>query len=260
MAQQARALPKSTYYSGQGQVLFGERDPVTGRPIRTYAVGNAPALEIAVSTTQTDHKESMSGQRATDFSLITEKSATFTLTLESFDLRNLAMSFYGETVNIAAGTVTGETHAVDTSVPGYVVVLANNQVKDVVVKDGATTVPASSYVVDPDFGTVQFDPTVTPAIKKDLTFAYSYGSSVRLDALTQVAPPERFVRFHGINTVDDNLYLVEIPRAAFQPLASLPLINDEVAQVELTANILPDSLIVDGGSRYYRQTVMQSTI
>lgn len=261
MALEVRNVPVSKYYSGQGQVLIGERDAKTGRPFNVYQVGNAPALEIAVQTTQVDHKESMSGQRATDKTIITEKSATLTLTLESFDLRNLAMSFYGETVDVAAGSVTGEKHVV--SATGSIVILGNNQVKDVVVTQGSgagTTVPVAAYVVDPDFGTLQFDPTYTPAITGEITVAYSYGKSSRLDALTQVAPPERFIRFQGINTVDDTLVLVEIPRAAFQPLASLPLINDEIAQVELTATILPDNLIVDGGSKYYRQTTLESTI
>lgn len=252
-----RPLPQSKYYSGQGQLLIGKRDPLSGRPYDVYQVGNAPAVEIQVTTTQVDHKESMSGQRATDFTLLTEKSATMNLTLESLDLNNLAMSFYGDISDVAAGDVVGEVLRNVTSADGTILVLRHNQVSEVELRtSGAspTVIPPEAYFLDAEFGTIKFDPTYAPAVTGDVTVDYSHGASSRLDALTQVQPPERFIRFQGINTIDDSLVLVEVPRAQFQPLQSLPLITEEVAQVQLTATILPDSFIVDGGSQYYRQT------
>lgn len=257
----ARTLPKSLYFSGQGQVIFAERDASTGRPLNAYAIGNAPTLEIAISTTQVDHKESMSGQRATDLTLVTEKSATFNLTIESLSLKNLAMSLYGNLVDSAEGTVTAET-LFNPADGGGLLILAHSQVSDVVLKTTGTTpttVPEAAYTLDADFGTIQLDPTYTPAITGDLTVAYTYAAAQRLDALTQVQPPERYVRFQGINTVDDSLVLVEIPRAQFQPLQTLPLINEEVAQVQMTATLLPDSFLTDGGSQYYRQTLISAS-
>jgi hypothetical protein len=253
-----RTLPESVYYSGQGKIVFAERDPTTGRPINAYEIGNAPALEIAISTTQTDHKESMSGQRSTDKTLITEKSATFNITIESLDPKNLAAAFFGELNTVAAGTVTAEP--IGSASAGGLLILRHSQVSDVVVHTvGATpaVVPPAAYFLDPDFGTIKLDPTYTPAVTGQLTADYSYLTAQRLDALTQVTPPERYVRFEGINTIDETLVLVEIPRAQFQPLQSLPLINDEIAQVQMTATILPDSFLNDGGSRYYRQTTIK---
>lgn len=256
----SRSLPQSLYYSGQGQVIFGERDATTGRPISAFAIGNAPALEIQISTTQVDHKESQSGQRATDLTLVTEKSATFNLTIESLNLKNLAAAFYGDVTSEAAGDVTAEPLRRVASDTGLLI-LMHAQVSDVVLHTTDATpavVPTSAYFLDSDFGTLQLDLTAQVGGKAlstytNFTVDYSYEAAERLDALTVVAPPERYVRFQGINTVDDQLCLVTIPRAQFQPLQSLPLINDEVAQVEMTATILPDSLITDGGSRYYRQ-------
>jgi hypothetical protein len=255
-----RTLPKSIYYSGQGKIIFGERDPLTGRPINAYEIGNAPAMELQISTTQVDHKESMSGQRATDVTLVTEKSATLNVTIESLDPRNLAAAFYGKVTDSLAGTVTAEQHTVTSSANGGLLILNHSQVEDVILTAAGTAVPAAAYFLDPEFGTLQWDPTYTPVITGAVSASYGYGAAQRLDALTVVAPPERYVRFHGINTIDDSLVLVEIPRAQFQPLQSLPLINDEIAQVQMTATILPDPFLNDGGSRYYRQTTLRSDV
>ena len=220
-------------------------------------MGNAPALEIAVQTTQVDHKESMSGQRSTDFTLLTEKSATVNITFESLDIKNLAMSFYGSIVEVAAGDVVAEELINTTSADGGLLLLAHNQIEDLVLTTTGgtpTTISADAYTLDPEFGTIQWDPTFTPAITGNVSAAYSYGASERLDGLTAVQPPERAMRFQGINTIDDSLYLVEIPRVQFQPLQSFPLITEEVAQVQVTATILPDNTLNDGGSRFYRQT------
>lgn len=252
-----RQIPKSEYYSGQGQIIIAERDPITGKPFNAYPIGNAPALEITVQTTQVDHKESMSGQRATDFTLLTEKSASFNVTIESLMAKNLAMSFYGNMTEVAAGTVAAEVLPNESSANGGVMILAHNQVSNVALTTvGAdpTPIPADAYILDAEFGTFQWDPTFTPPIEGDVSASYEYEASDRLDALTSVQPPERYVRFHGINTIDDSLVLVEIPRAQFQPLQSFGLITEEVAQVQMTATILPDNLLNDGGSRYYRQT------
>ena len=263
MAATVRTIPKSEYYSGQGQLIIAERNPLTGRPFNAYPVGNAPALEITVQTTQVDHKESMSGQRATDFTLLTEKSASMNITIESLIPKNLAMSFYGKMTDVAAGSVTSEELANETSANGGMMILAHNQVSDVVLTTTGgtpTPVPTDAYIVDPEFGTIQWDPTFEPAITGNVTAAYSFEASERLDALTSVQPPERYVRFHGINTIDDSLVLVEIPRAQFQPLQSFQLITEEVAQVQMTATLLPDSFLNDGGSRYYRQTKITPTV
>lgn len=258
MAATIRTIPKSEYYSGQGQAIIAERNPLTGRPFNAYPMGNAPAMEITVQTTQVDHKESMSGARATDFTLLTEKSATLNITIESLIPKNLAMSFYGKMTDVAAGTVTAEVLANETSANGGMLLLAHNQVADVVLTSNAggtpATVPAAAYMLDAEFGMIQWDPSFTPAITGPVSAAYSHEASERMDALTSLQPPERYLRFHGINTIDDSLVLVEIPRAQFQPLQSLALITEEVAQVQMTATILPDAFLNDGGSRYYRQT------
>jgi len=253
-----RPVPESYYYSGQGRLLIGERDPNTGRPLRMYAVGNVSALEIQVAVTTVQHKESMSGDRATDLTLVTEKTPTCNITFESLSLKNLVTAFWGTETAEAAGTVTGETLVLTR---GAVVPLANPGVSDLELSlsGGGTLAEEGNYDIDPAFGTiyVKADAADIPAGEEGVTVtaAYSFADHSRLDALTQVAPPERFLRFEGLNTINGDAVLVEIPRASFQPLQSLPLINEEVAQAEVTVDILLDPFITSG-SKYYRQRIV----
>lgn len=258
-----RVIPQSHYYSGQGRLIIGERDPKTGRPINLREVGNCTALELTVQTTKSDHKESMSGERAIDLTLVTEKSATFKFTCESVSLENLALGLWGSIQSSEAATVVDQEHKVG---PGALIALPHQMVTTVTIMDKAAVpvaVPAGMYSVDPEFGTIRFsNDYVATGVGVDLgvvSISYEAEADIKtLHGLTEVMPPERFVRFEGINTVDGDLVLVEIPRSSFEPLASLPLINDELASFEVTGTALRDNLIVTDGSKYYRQTYLKS--
>jgi len=259
-----RKTPQSHYFSGQGRLIIGERDPATGKAFNLREVGNCTALELTVQTTKTDHKESMSGERAIDLTLVTEKSATFTVTCESISLENLVIGLWGKILTSTATTVTDEPHVAEG--PGAYIALAHQNVSTVVVSTVETTpvvVDADWYEVDPEFGTLRFNDLYvaagTGADKGKITVDYAGAAGVKtIHGLTEVMPPERFVRFEGINTVDGDLVLVEFPRASFEPLASLPFINEELASFEMTGTILRDNLITGDGSRYFRQTYIES--
>lgn len=262
-----RTTPQSHYFSGQGRLIIGERDPKTGRSFNLREVGNCTALELTVQTTKTDHKESMSGERAIDLTLVTEKSATFKVTCESISLENLVLGLWGKIIESEASTVTDEPHIA--AGPGALVALFHQDVTAVVVSSTdavPVVIPASAYAVDPEFGTIRFNDTyvapaaVAPSLEAGhITVAYTGAAGVKtVHGLTEVMPPERFVRFEGINTVDGDLVLVEFPRASFEPLASLPFINEELAAFDMTGTILRDNLIVGDGSKYFRQTYIES--
>ena len=250
-----RPVPRSAYYSGQGRLIIGERDPLTGKPLNLYQVGNCTALEITIATTETDHKESMSGERAIDFTVVSEKNATFSITCESLSLKNLSLGFWGETDEEAAGTAADIPVAM---APGAYIALPHQNIDpdSFELLDAADApVSAALYDFDHEFGVIRFTDTATVVAA---TSNYDYNGVSRLDALTQVAAPERFVRFEGINTINGELVLVEIPRAQFSPLQNLPLINEEVASFTMEGKILQDQLAVGAGDiRYYRQTLIQ---
>lgn len=252
----SRIIPESKYYSGQGRVIIGERD-ANGKLTAAWQVGNCTALEIQVAVEKIEHKESMTGDRAVDKVLITEKNATFNVTMESLDLRNLALAFWGSVMENATGTVTGQTRTVKR---GEVVTLDHVGVADLTITTGSTPtpLPAAEYEFDPVFGTIYIAAdaaSVPEGTGVEITVGYKYASSETLHALTQATQPERFVRFEGLNTLDGSAVLVEIPRAAFEPLQSLPLINEEFANVQMNGNILQDTKITTG-SKYYRQTYL----
>ena len=83
------------YFSGQGVIMVGRRDPITGNPIGLRPVGNCPEMRIAVATTVVNHKGSQDGQRATDARLQTEVKVTCSITVENWNAKNLAEATRG---------------------------------------------------------------------------------------------------------------------------------------------------------------------
>jgi hypothetical protein len=78
------------YFSGQGVIMIGRRDPVTGNPIGLRPVGNCPEMRLTMGTTVVNHKGSQDGQRATDARLQTEVNVTASITVENWNAANLA--------------------------------------------------------------------------------------------------------------------------------------------------------------------------
>ena len=72
------------YFSGQGVVLIGERDALTGKPKGLRSVGNVTDLSINTTVEVLEHKESQTGQRSIDLRLTTETTVEVTATLENF--------------------------------------------------------------------------------------------------------------------------------------------------------------------------------
>lgn len=247
---EVRPIPTSYYYSGQGRLGVGERDTATGRYDSMLFPGNVTSLAIDIATQKSEHKESMSGQRAVDLSLLQEKNATFKITVESLHLELMAISLYGTAGAIDAGTVTGEPHKVK---KGQAIPLRFPRISNLVV----TGMAAGDYDVDSGFGTIYVKANASVADDTVVTVAYSYAAHSKLEAFTQGVAPERYLRFEGLNTVDGSLRLVEIPRGSFDPMTGMELINEDVGSGEIGGSILPDLTIVTAGvSQYFRELRM----
>ena len=244
-----RPIPESYYYSGQGRLGIGTRNATTGALYDLIFVGNVTSLAIDIGVTKFEHKESMSGQRAIDRTVIQEKNVTFKFTAESLTLALLADGLYGSKANVALGTVAAESHIAN---PGKAIPLAHPNVSAVVITG---LVEGTDYTVDEGFGTVYISPTtVAVTVDEVISIAYSYGTYDKLEAFTQATPPERFLRFEGLNTLNGDLRLIDVPRAGFDPLTGLEFINEEFGQGEFAGNILPDLTITTTGlSQYFRE-------
>lgn len=254
-----RLVPESYYYSGQGRLIFGKRDATTGLPYQLLHVGNVTALSIEIAVENSEHTENMSGQRAVDKTTLKKKTATIKFTAESLSPENLAIGLFGETSAVVGAAVTNEAHKVGVAAVNGLIPLKFPNVSSVTVKCGAdvgtaTTVDPTDYDVDADFGTIRIL-DATAFTGANVYVNYTYGASKRLDIFTQAAPDELFVRFEGINTVNDDLVLVNVPRVAFAPLPALQLINDEFASAEFTGNVLLDPTI-SVGSKFMTQHII----
>lgn len=257
-----RPIPKSYYYSGQGRLGIGDRDPVTGAFSNVLFVGNVTSLTLDIATTKFEHKESMSGQRAIDLTIVQEKNATFSFTAESLNLRLLALGLYGAATSNVGATVTAEAHVAKKPATAndqaIAIPLKFPNVSAVTVKYGAgfstTAVEGTDYMVDEGFGTVYIPFGTTIPDDAPIQVDYTYGAFDQIDAFTQGTAPERYLRFEGLNTVDGSKRLIEIPRAALDPLTGLEFINEELGSGEFNGNILPDLTVTNPAlSQYFRE-------
>lgn len=238
----ANACVTSKYFSGQGALLLAERDG-SGNPLGFRPVGNISDLTIGIETEQFEHKESCTGVRATDLTIIQETSANVSFTMESLDKENLALALFGTSATVAASSVTDE------AVIGYHDLwsaLANVDVSTVVVTDvgGATTYTEDTdYVVDYTAGSIKVLSTGAITDTQSLEVDYAYGAQEDIQAFTSGSKPVRYARFQGINTADnDKPFVVDIFKLELSPLAELALINDEISQMEVEAEALSDAL------------------
>lgn len=251
----ATAQESSNYLSGQGVLLLATKDATTGEPNSGFrAVGNVSALSIGNETSEFEHKESQSGVRAVDLTLVTEISVNVNFTMESLISENLALALKGAAADVAMGSVTDE------AVTGYHdlwTALDRISVSSVVVTDtGAIT----TYVLDTDYeldaaaGAIRALSTGAITDTQALLVDYSYAAQETVDALTLSANPIRWARFHGLNTVDsDNPVVVDIFRLEVTPLAELALIQDEIAQMAIEATALSDATR-SSGSKFFKIT------
>lgn len=251
------------YYSGQGSLLMAERDPVTGKPKGFLPIGNVPELTLNIEVTKFEHKESETGARLIDLVLVQEKKGTFEFKLEDLNLDNLAMGLWGTSSTVVTGTVaTGspESLAIGKFNADARYALEFPDVSALVVKDSTDAV---TYTVDDDYtldaknGTIKIVAggliaTATATSGVTLKCSYSYAEHKRVDAFTSAAAPERWLRFQGINTIDDSLVIVDLFRAQFDPMTGYGLINEELGSVTINGTLLADSLRTTG-SKFFSQ-------
>lgn len=257
------------YFSGQGVVLLAARGP-NGAPLGFYPVGNVSDLKITVAVSTLEHKESKSGQRATDLRLTTETKVGISFTGENFDSANLARVQRGATTKREAGSVV-DVPAVGFS--GGITPLDHIKVSDLVLKvdivtpvtltpfdELAPTDPwdykwnadAGSFILNDDDATRDaLDPVHLTDGAVSLLASYDYEAHSVVDTLTQ-GEEEVFLRFEGLNTAESNApVVVEVFRIRSDPLKELALISDTVQQFVMEGSALSDATR-SSGSKFYR--------
>ena len=227
------------YFSGQGKVFVADRDG-NGNPGVFRDVGNVPALSITLETDVLEHQESRTGSRLTDLRLVRDRKANISMTLESFNTKNLQMLLYGTTASGSVTPVTNEASPAGLAV-GDIVALGSPHVTSVAVN---TYSGGTAWVLDTDYSLDATAGLIT-------ILSVSKGTRIEVDytpAASTVVPifkdvsKERYIRFVGLNTANSNTPVtVELYRVAFDPASTIDLINDELAQFELAGSVLYDS-------------------
>ena len=233
-----------SYFSGQGRVYVGARDP-SGHPLGLNYVGNVPELKVSLSVETLEHQESTSGQRLTDLQLIKTKKGEFSCTLEELIPVNLSLALYGTTTAQNGGTVTAETLPSPVAV-GNLYLLSKQNVSNLVIRDSAT--PPKMFALEhlrlnARHGSIVFnDLTTDGPYTEPFQVDYAYGTATSTAMLTQPLP-ERWIRFEGLNTADGNREVViDLYRVAINPAKELSLITDELLKFELSGQVLADTV------------------
>lgn len=250
------------YYSGQGIVLVAERD-ANGDPKGFRNLGNCPDLKVGIEVSTLDHKESTTGQRATDKRITQETKGTFTMVLEDLDKDTLALALRGDAAAVVAGSVTDE------AVIGYLgstVALKNIDVSTVVVTNVGATVTyeeGKNYEVNPEVGSITIytdaeqtalGATANTTADQPLLVDYDFAAHEKVDVMTQ-ASKEYVLRFEGMNTANDNKpVLIQLHKIEADPLNELSLISDEIQSYTLTGSILSDSTKLTG-SKFFVEKI-----
>jgi hypothetical protein len=253
------------YYSGQGVVMIGKRDPVTGQPTGLRPIGNVSDLKITVASTVIDHKGSQDGQRAIDKRLQTEIKATASMTMDSWISANVAKALRGDTTAVPAGTSTNEAI---TGYPGLVTGFKYIMTSGAVVKQASTTLTQYTngiapwdYKLNANAGSIMLNdgiavayvgyvPTSPVGAGAPLTVTYTYAAQDLVDSLTEPLT-DSWVRFEGLNTLDsNNPVIVDVFRFTNDPLKEMALISDTFGQFVLEGAILKDDTRLTG-SKYF---------
>lgn len=236
---------KVTYLVGQGKLMAAERDEATGLPIKGFTwLGNVPALAIALNTDAITHSESYTGNRLQDLVLDGAKTANATITMEQFDRDAMELALYGK-----SSVTTAPTAIADEDVTLYkgkynFLKYGNVAANPAPTFTFATGTPAAGidYIFDPKAGSIYVPSNSAIADETDVTVDYTYAP---IETVGAFASNSRYhiLRFLGLNQADSyKPVIVEIFRAKLMPTSSLPLINNEVAQFEVQAQLLLDPL------------------
>ncbi len=252
------AFKKPEYFSGQGVLLMADRG-VDGSPMGFTPIGNVSELKTSIATTKFEHKDSTSGVRGTDLTLVQEVKATASMTIESIDKDALALAMYGSSASIVGAAVTDEAA---TAYLGKWIATENIKISAVtitnVLKD-TTYEEDKNYVLNLDAGSIQFlsdadqtaaGATVNVADAADILINYTFADQESVSALLTSVAPVKWLRFEGLNTADNNNpVVIDLFKVQTDPLAELGLINSDISKMDITADVLSDDKRATG-SKY----------
>lgn len=236
-------------FSGQGKISLHTR--VGGVAQGGLLLGNTPNFKISLATTVDEHIEAQSGNRLADGRLQKSNKVDVSFDLENWTKENLALGLYGTVNAQGTGTVTAESLAAAVTA-GQLVLFAKQNVSSLVIKDSTgspKTLPVGQYTANLKAGSAVLDDITTGGpYTQPFKADYAYGDANSVSLFTQTIP-ERWLRFEGVNTANNNdPVVVDIYRVALDPFTDLDLINDSFAKFPMKGGALVDSTKPAGGT------------
>lgn len=203
-------------------------------------VGNVPELTVETDSEKLEHKESHTGQRATDFTMTKTKSVTVSAKLEDFDRDNLALAVSGNVVSVKSESITN--HVLGTVKAGDMVKLKGFNVSNIVIKDSTTSAKTLEkgihYTIDEKLGKVIF--TTVDGFKQPFMADYTTGQ-VEATTIMSADDDEYQVYFEGVNTITNENVILELWRMKKQAKGSVPFIHEELGEIDLAGDALADT-------------------
>jgi hypothetical protein len=243
----AAGLPTKLNYRSfvlAGSVFLAENSGA--ETSRLADADNAAELSISLKSESVEQKENRTGQGGIIARFVKSKEATVKLKLTSFNKRNLALALYGSALDVAGATATDELIPSVVTGGSYALKFQNITAFTSLKDSNATPktlLSGTDFTVDLVFGRINILATAnTAALTLPLKATYTYGA-VENVAMFMTAPPERFLRFEGVNISDGNkAVLTELFRVAFDPIKSLDLLDDKFGEIELEGTLMIDTV------------------
>ena len=227
---------KNQYFIGQGRVYAGVRSCAGVVTNGLRYLGNCPELRITHNIDYITHNESTTGQRNKDLELPQTKEVMAQITMESWDLDNLALLTTGIASEITGATVTNETVRCP-GVKGLWVPLANINLTSFT--SLGSLIKDTDYTVDLKAGMIYFTPTGGATINTDYAASYAFDDTEKIISFNQLLQNEYFLRFAGLNTAENNTpVVIDAFRVKFRATEELQWITQEVTPMQVQAAIL----------------------
>lgn len=230
-------MAKKNYMSLQGKFYLSEL--VNGVASGMRYIGNIPEFELEIGADVVEHKESTSGQRTTDFTMINATSVNFSGQLEELNPENLQYILSGMAHTVPTKTVADVS--LGTVVAGQEIKLEGYNLKTVTFKDSTSgtpkTVDPENYTLDAKFGTVIFNDVAD--LTMPILASYTTGA-VTHTTLASDFEKEYQLFFKGVNTANGEHVAVTLWRTKKSPETTFPLIHEELGQYEISGQALSD--------------------
>ena len=232
-------------YLGSGKQYLEDLDDPKG----LIFIGNCNSLDYEAATDEIEEPDFTTPGGGLDSSVSRIKSLSIKYNARHFKGANMARALYGSSTDVAAGTVTGESHVAH---KGALILLGNPGATNVVVKNEAGAVTydeGTDYTLDPaGFPVILEGGAIVDAsvIKVD----YSYAKHVTIQALVTSGKRYRHV-FVGLNEARSGKpVVIEVFRVNHSP-ATLSFIGNEYKGMDFTAKVEKDSSRVGVGLSQY---------